>query len=199
MTKATYDAVASVWTDHHNDKGFWALEMTRFQELLPSGSVLEIGSGSGRDASELAALGYRYVGTDVSPGFLSLARAALPTFEFYEQSVYDLNFQGELFDGFWSAATLLHIPKLRIDEALQRIKTVVRPGGFGFISLKNGEGEALRSDSLGSTELKRFFAYWGKDEFIQVLKRNGCELADYMLHEDSKRGNLWHCFFVQIA
>jgi SAM-dependent methyltransferase len=46
---------------------------------LPEGStVLELGCGPGTDASELSA-GRRYVGMDVSPGQLSIARDRVPS------------------------------------------------------------------------------------------------------------------------
>jgi SAM-dependent methyltransferase len=198
-TKHTYDTLAKTWAVQHDAKHFWAPEMQRFHELLPSGTILEIGAGGGRDGQELLALGYRYVGTDLSSGLLAVARKTLPNQELYEQSVYDLDFPDrEKFDGFWTA-TLLHIPKSRIDEALQRIKTVIKPGGIGFISLKDGDDEQVRVDEFGGSKFERFFAYWRKDEFIETLKQNGYTLIDYTYHQDERKDRQpWHCFFVKL-
>lgn len=199
-TKRTYDALAKTWALQHDASHFWVTEMQRFHELLSKGAILEIGTGGGRDGQELLALGYQYVGTDVSSGLLTVARETLPNQELYEQSVYDLTFSDKKkFDGFWSAATLLHIPKSRIDEALQRIKTVVKPGGIGFISLKDGEGEQVRIDEFGGSQFERFFAYWHKDEFVETLNRNGYTNIEYIHHPDGRKGRQpWHCFLVQL-
>lgn len=196
MTLAGYDRCAQSWADEHGAPGYWAEEIARFQTLLPAGRILEIGAGAGRDAKELIKIGYRYVGTDISVGFLNVARRALPGHEFHEQSVYDLSFPGQdPFDGFWASAVLLHIPKHRIDQALQRIKSVVRPGGVGFISLKDGTGEAVEVETVGGNELRRFFAYWSEPEFRSILARNGYTTQHYIYHPRSERTR-WHCFLV---
>src|ERR1035441_4519688 len=134
VTKNAYDVSALPWSLAHNDPKFWEDEMPRFHELLPEGSILEIGAGGARDAKKLVALGYQYTGTDVSPGMLAVARAELPGHKFIEQSVYSLDLPEAPFDGFWASAVLLHIPKSRIDEALQRVKSVMRDNAIGFIS-----------------------------------------------------------------
>jgi SAM-dependent methyltransferase len=154
VTKSTYDALATQWAGEHSTQGFWLDEMRRYHEQLPGGKILEIGAGGARDAKELVKLGYDYVGTDVSTGLLEIARNELPGYPFFEQSVYDLDFDGEQFDGFWASAVLLHIPKSRIDEALSRIKSVVRARAIGFISIKDGTGERRELDEKWFTSCR---------------------------------------------
>jgi SAM-dependent methyltransferase len=196
-TRIAYDAMASTWSAQHDTKGFWAEELKRFYELLPTGRLLEIGAGGGRDAKELVAHGYEYVGTDVSTGLLDVARQQLPGTNFLEQSVYDLAFR-EPFDGFWASAVLLHIPKDRIGEALQRIRTVMKPGAPGFISMKDGEGEMIQLDKVNGMDMERLMVLWGKDEFADALASNGYEVVDYMFHPMSETTK-WHCFFVKVS
>lgn len=111
-------------------------------------------------------------------------------------SVYDLNFPAHTFDGFWASAVLLHVPKERINEALARIKSVVKDNGIGFISLKDGADQKVEVDQIGGETVKRFFAYWQKDEFQKVLKDNGFSVVDYMYRPMSEKTR-WHCFFVK--
>lgn len=195
-TVQTYDQTAQTWSGVHNSKGFWATEMENFHRLLPNGKILEIGSGGGRDAKELIDLGYEYVGTDISTGLTEVARENLPNETFYNQSVYDLDFQGEKFDGFWASAVLLHIPKDRMSEALARIKSVTVKRAIGFISLKDGVGEKVEHDEIDGKQLERFFSYWQKDEFAKILQENGYTVVDYSYHPMSEKTR-WHCFFVQ--
>ena len=137
MTLDAYNQVAAQWAAEHDDPEYWSLELDLFHQLLPQGSIVEIGSGGGRDAKELIAFGYHYTGTDISAGLLQVAQQALPGQTFVQQSVYDLSFDQE-FDGFWASAVLLHIPRSRIHQALSRIRQSLRVGAIGFISLKDG-------------------------------------------------------------
>ena len=63
QTVGYYDKKAEDWATAHGGyekTSYWQSEMERFHELLPSGKVLEIGSGTGKDAEALIAMGYDY-------------------------------------------------------------------------------------------------------------------------------------------
>lgn len=196
-TLENYNEFANAWAKARNVKNFWVQEMQLFHKLLPCGTILEIGSGHGRDAAELLDLGYEYVGTDISEGLLKIVKGRFPNQQFYRQSVYDLSFpKGPKFDGFWAAAVLLHIPKSRIAEALQAIRSVVKPGAIGFISLKDGQGEGLQRDIVGEATMYRLFSYWSKEGFEQTLKDNNYDLVDYIFRPVSDETK-WHNFFVK--
>ncbi len=190
-----YDQQAQQWVSEHGgqeEKSYWEKQMVRFKELLPNGKVLEIGSGAGKDAKALINLGYEYIGTDASKGLIEVAQARNPGAVFINEAVEDLSFPADSLDGFWTAATLLHIPKDQIDLALQKIKGVCKTGAIGFISLKEGQGE--KED----VNTGRWFAYYSEDEFRQVLKRNGFEVVDYELRKELRPGQPnWLAFFVR--
>lgn len=188
-----YDVHANEWTNkHHGDEqeSYWKTEMDVFHKLLPSGKILEIGSGSGKDASALLRLGYDYVGTDASKGLLEIAKKRNPVAVFRNVAVQDLDFEENEFDGFWTAATLLHIPKDEIDDVLKNIARVVRIDGVGFISVKAGAGE--RED----TETGRWFSYYSSEGFKDILERNKLKV----LESRTKRGekDFWLVFFVKV-
>ena len=55
-----YDKNAESWSRSHcykQEQSFWKEEMEKFHELLPKGKVIEIGSGSGKDAKALVDFG----------------------------------------------------------------------------------------------------------------------------------------------
>ena len=128
LTIEAYDQNATTWAQSRNKKGDWAKEKETFKEYLPSGKVLEIGSGGGRDAKDLIEMGYEYTGTDISKGLLEEARKNNPKATFLLQSVYELDFPEKTFDGFWACAVLLHMPKDRMSEALKSIHNVIKKG-----------------------------------------------------------------------
>lgn len=197
LTVNTYDRQAENWSSGHGSANFWGEEMTRFKELLPSGRILEIGAGGGRDAKELIEGGYDYYGTDISAGLLKQARKNNPGVSFEEVSVYDLDYE-ELFDGFWCSAVLLHIPRPRIDDALQAVNKNMKRGAFGFIAIKEGEGERLEADDKSSQGDERFFVYWTNDDFSKKLVDNGFEIVERGYRPMSERTK-WLTYIVQVG
>lgn len=171
ITKQTYQKIASRWAKSHSNPKFWYKEMEAFRRTLPKGKILDVGAGSGRDAKGLIELGYDYIGIDISDALLKEARKTNPGVDFREASLYDLEFS-ELFDGFWCAAVLLHIPRDRMKDALRSIKKCLKPGAVGFIAIKEGKGERMLDRSEDD---QRYFAYWDNDEFKNLLKK--CEFT----------------------
>lgn len=195
-TIQTYNKYAASWVDEHADRRVLKVTVSKFKKFLSSGAILEIGSGGGSDAELLVAAGYRYFGTDASAGMVEAARAKHANLQFEQLSVYDLADLHRQFDGFWASAVLLHIPKQRIDEALQAISTVIRLGGVGFISMKDGEKEEFEKREKAGRHENRLFAYWRKDEFEKALKHNGFTVVDYTYESVNERTN-WHKFIVR--
>lgn len=189
LTLDTYNAIAPEWAKSHSTKDFWKQELGVFNKYLPSGKVIEIGCGGGRDAEVLSESGYDYIGTDISEGLLEEARKRNPNLTFYHQSVYELNFPVNHFDGFWASASLLHIPKYRAIEVLQRIHRIVRPNGIGFISLKQGEGEEILEG--------RYFVYYSTAAFSNILMASRFHLLESTSKSMSPK-TTWLNFFVQV-
>jgi SAM-dependent methyltransferase len=191
-TRQFYDASSQVWQQSHNDTDFWSQELTKFHELLPTGHILEVGCGVGRDTPALIAMGYDYTGIDVSTGQLALARAANPGATFLQRSLYELDFPIK-FDGFLCLSVLLHIPKARIGEALGALRGSLKPGAVGLITLKEGTGESTEGDQSAG----RFFAYWGTDEFQSALEHSGFSVSQRAIRAVGKDRPQLLCFWVR--
>ncbi len=197
LTIETYKQAPLNWSVYFDSGGGWPLEMKEFHRLLPKGRILEVGAGGGRDARELIKLGYTYIGIDISEPLLVIARKNCPGAEFINMSLYDLHFP-EKFDGFWASAVLLHIPKKRINNVLQKLKSAQKKGAIGFISIKDGQGEEVTSKEINGLNGKRFFAYWSKNEFSEILDRNGFGILHYGYRRVTLNTN-WHTFIVQTS
>ncbi len=195
ITKKSYDKHGRAWARKYKDEEFYKKEYSKLKSLLPGGRVIDIGCGSGRDAKVLIGLGYDYVGVDISDTLLDICKQKLPKAEFLKSSVYDLSFSDK-FDGFWCTAVLLHVPHARIDEAMVSIESVIRPGAVGFLTIKDGAGEELEDFEIEGENLTRFYAYWSRDDFEDVLKKHQFKIVDYNYRPVNSRQQ-WHCFFVQ--
>lgn len=196
----SYDRTAVRWAEEHNTKRFWGVSFDLFKALLPEGKLIEIGCGPGRDAETLVELGYDYTGSDPSSGLLAVARKRLPNQKFLQVPVYDLAFPASFrFDGFWAAASLLHVPRERISEALQKISALVRSDGIGFIAIKGGSGTSRVEDTIGEGEdrhrIVRHYVFYRADEFETLLV--GAGFAPIMLIETVMGNATWFQFFVR--
>lgn len=177
LTLDSYERIAARRNaPKYTDAEYWRAEFEKFRTLLPSGRVIDLGCGNGRDAGLFIPGGYGYVGVDLSEAMLKLARASHPDADFRPMSLYRLEFPDACFDGFWAMTSLIHVPKRKIDLALGEIRRVVRPGGTGLISMFQGNGETVVQGRLEGDS--RFFAEYGSEEMGRVLTRNGFDIID---------------------
>lgn len=184
-----YNTLSSEWIESHSTPHYWNTAFERFGKLLPKGFIIEVGAGAGRDAKDLTAMGYKYLGTDVADNFLAAAKANNPDATFMKRSVYELGFWDNAFDGFWAAAVLLHQPKDKVGLALAELHRVTRPGGVGFISVKYGEGERVEDDG-------RYFSYYDFRELDSYLQASGLQTMEKIIWPAGRYAT-WLMYFVK--
>lgn len=199
-TLETYNKNAETWSYGHQISAFWKDERETFNRYLPTGKILDVGCGSGnKDVPYFIEKGYDYTGIDFSEEMIRLAKINNPDTEFVCASVYDMDFPDQpLFDGFYACASLLHLPKTRIHEALQSIKKWMKDGAIGFISLKEGSDEEMKDDLEDKILTRRLFAYYQKEEFEKILKDNGFEMIEFK-RKPTPGKTIWLDFFVKVV
>jgi 2-polyprenyl-3-methyl-5-hydroxy-6-metoxy-1,4-benzoquinol methylase len=191
-TVSYYDTQAQNWSNSHggDDKdSWWRKEMQIFHAYLPSGSLVEIGAGAGKDAESLIRLGYDYTGTDASVGLLKLAEKRNPSAKFIQRYVHEFEPSMGQYDGFWAAAVLLHIPREEIEGSLNAISSVLKTNGVGFITMKEGVGERLDSQT------GRLFTYYTENEFSNHLENTGFTILEFQKRVTEK--DTWLIFYVK--
>lgn len=193
QTVRYYDQNAETWANQRKKIGepsFWDPEYAQFRQFKkPEGKVLEIGSGSGREALELVRMGYQYTGIDLSKELIKIAQETCPRGRFYYAEPSDLPFENETFDAFTSWALLTHCPKDRIDKVLSEIRRVLKANGAGFIAMREGTGESQES------ETGRWFSYYSLEEFENILKKNGFQIL-HMGKHPSRANLVWLTFIL---
>lgn len=126
-----------------------------------SARIVDVGCGPGWESSTFAAHGHEALGVDLTPAFLRTARQETPTASFVQMDMRRLGLATDSFDGLWSCASFLHVPRDDALATLTEFHRVLRSGGVGHISVKRGDGEMI-----GDTydEDRRSFTLYQPDE-----------------------------------
>jgi len=156
------------------------------QCLPPGGSVLEVGSGTGRDADFLESLGAVVRRTDVTRAFLDLMAERGKKADLLDVVTDDL---GGPYDGVLAMGVLIHVDREQIDAVLRKIHAALKPGGAFLAAMRKGEGETIGEYHIVCWTLERFAA------------RLGAAGLSVLWHAESvgRDGNDWITFLVRRA
>jgi SAM-dependent methyltransferase len=147
--------------------------------------ILDIGTGSGRDAKALACLGHRVVAVDPSIRMIELARAFHPDsgVEWVVEGLPALdNVDGE-FDLVILSAVWMHVPPADRPAAFRRLLSLIGPGGMIYVTLRTGPDDLQRAMYFATpNELERL----AEDAGLSVTKMG--ERPDLL----GRSGVSWH-------
>lgn len=154
--------------------------------LQPNSLVLDLGCGSGRDARHFAKAGHRVVGIDPCQEMLTEARRRTPpalakTIRYAIGSVPGLPFRRR-FSAIWAYASLLHLPRRIMSEALADCLGALRADGVIALAVKRGNGEEFCEG--------RWFTLWQRGELAAAAKRAGFEVVS-IDETSSQDGRTW--------
>jgi SAM-dependent methyltransferase len=129
--------------------------------IAPGGRILDAGSGSGRDTLSFRQRGYAVEAFDASPALAAASTrlTGVPTKVTRFQEFRSV----PRFDGVWACASLLHVPKRELPDAIARLADALKPRGVLYASFKYGSGERRTQDGrlfvdLSEAELRSLLA-----------------------------------------
>ncbi|MFF2555110.1 class I SAM-dependent methyltransferase [Nocardia sp. NPDC058058] len=101
--------------------------------------LLDVGSGTGRDAAHLATLGYAVSAVDISPRMVAYARAKYPNVAFEVGDARLVEAPEPVDVVTCLGSTLLHLHSTAdVVAALHRFASCLRPGGLLVMEMRNG-------------------------------------------------------------
>jgi SAM-dependent methyltransferase len=113
------------------------------------GLTADIGCGSGREVAWLVASGFAATGFDASAGLLAQARARYPQLRFEAAALPELvEIPIESFDNVLCETVIMHLAHHAIALSLQRMMSILKPGGILYVSWRVTDGADLR-DAAG--------------------------------------------------
>lgn len=155
----------------------------KFEKYLSTNSsILEIGSGSGRDAFYFRNKGYNIFPTDISEELIKLAKEKL-NIKIHNVNVLDLDFNNK-FDSIWACASLLHINSNDLFNAFKKLNHSMKKGGHMYASFKYGTFEGERNG--------RFFNDMNESKILPFIQ-NLFEIEEIYITEDVRpdRSEKW--------
>ena len=185
-----YNINAKTFFEETKDLDLSAGRNTFIAKMPEGASILDAGCGSGRDSLFFKKQGYRVMAIDDSIEMVRLAS------NYIGQEVKLMSFEEvdyvEAFDGIWANASLLHVPKERLVEVLNRFKYALKSRGTLYASFKYGDFSGIRDEryfhDLNEKTAKLYFTEAGY---------NVCKMWTTQDARPDHSGEVWINLLVQ--
>lgn len=155
-------------------------------------TLLEIGSGSGRDMNFMINNGFDVTGIDGSIEMIREAQTHHPILKnkiVLSELPYNLPSFDKKFDGLFSIATFMHFNMEELNVLLQKLIKLLNIDSPVFITV---------SGSRGSKNANRFFLELPKDKWINLFKKYNFRVVGVKENQDySDRKINWYTFFLK--
>jgi ubiquinone/menaquinone biosynthesis C-methylase UbiE len=196
-TIRTYNQIALHYLERRKDRSAIAHHLARFTEILLGKGladlpVIDIGCGPGFDTAAMRAAGLNSIGLDLSWSMLKAGKRYYPG-SFVQADMLRLPLNREV-GGLWSCASLLHLPRSEMPNALNEFARVLVPGGLLYLSVKEGTGQKW-STATGGQPGPRLFTYWQSSTLDGLIEAAGFRLV-HSSAETSSEGTTWLARFA---
>jgi ubiquinone/menaquinone biosynthesis C-methylase UbiE len=179
VTVRAYEAHAGEYANYRRDRSAVQPQIERFAGLVgPGARILDLGCGPGVDTASLAKAGLQPIALDVASSMTRLAQAEVPGVVTQGDS-RELPFASGSFDGVWANASLLHLPKSQVAEAVLEVRRVLRAGGMFFAGMQRGKDDGIEvGGPRSSMQVERFYARYEPEEWSGVLREGGFDVVE---------------------
>ena len=161
--------------------------LRRLVQCLPlGGSVLEIGSGTGRDADFIESLGAVVRRTDATQAFLDLMAERGKQADLLNVMTDEL---GGPYDGVLAMGVLIHVDREQAEPVLRKIHAALKPGGAFLVAMRKG---------VGGTSGEYHTVCWTGERFAALLAAVGLSVT-WRTEWLGRDGNEWVTFLARRA
>jgi SAM-dependent methyltransferase len=141
-TRVFYDAIAEDYAELFRDplraRPLDRAILAAYAELVPAGTVADLGRGPGEVTAHLAALGLDVYGLDLSESMPAIARRENPGLRFEQGSMLELNLPHGALAGVVSSCSSIHTPADRLPALVAEFHRVLAPGGPLLLAFQVG-------------------------------------------------------------
>jgi len=198
-TLSYYEKNASKLAKRYELANVTTLQQRLLESFLPHQHLLELGCGSGRDASFMYENGYNIIAIDGSKKMIEEAKKRHPRLSHYLftlQLPHGLHFTDASFEGIYSIATLMHLSKDEIIQTLQKIYRLLKKEGKLLFSVSIQRDD---TDQKGQDIHQRLFTSLSKEEWIRLCIKEGFTLLHTEVTNDGlgRGGIIWLTCIVE--
>ncbi|PSP56613.1 class I SAM-dependent methyltransferase [Halobacteriales archaeon QS_1_67_19] len=161
-TRAAYEGDADSFVEKYLSESVAARYGGEFYEALSGERILDVGCGPGADAAAFEDDGYDVTGLDITRSLLRTADELVSDGSFVRGDMRRLPFRDGEFDGIWSCASFLHVPRADARATLGEFRRVLTDEGVVFLSVKRPGVERRDPD-------ERYFERYRREEFEALL------------------------------
>ena len=170
-----------------------AAERARFLALVQAEgkqTLLEIGAGTGRDSLFFQQNGLTVTCIDLSPAMVAHCHSQGLAAHVVPFAQLDQHFPSVQFDSIYAINCLLHVPKTDLPGILEKIRTILRPGGLFYWGQYGGiDEEGIWAGD--HYEPQRFFARY-TDAPFKALATTYFILEAFCQIPQRKSGDYFH-------
>ncbi|HKC62136.1 MAG TPA: methyltransferase domain-containing protein [Pyrinomonadaceae bacterium] len=142
------------------------------------GVICDMGCGPGQIASYLHSRGVETCGIDLSPAMVEQANRLNPDISFQQGDMLSLSrIEDNSFGGIAAFYSIIHVPRLRVVEALSELKRVLTARGVLLIPFHIGR-ETLHKDEFLGREVSLDFHFFETEEMKGYLTEAGFEIEE---------------------
>ncbi len=201
--QSSYDRVAKDYAEHFRDemdkKPFDRKMLDWLIEKVGDGGIIcDIGCGPGQAARYLFDQGAQTCGIDLSPQMVESAQKLNPGISFQQGNMIALaDVADNSFGGAAAFYSIIHIPRLAVNQALTELKRVLRPGGTLLLAFHIGH-EIIHRDEWWGKKVSLDFIFFEAEEMKENLQTAGFELQEVIgrdpypdLEYPSRRGYIF--------
>jgi SAM-dependent methyltransferase len=159
--------VIDFWSNFPNDF------LEQFAQHLPGTRILDVGSGSGRDALLLQQMGLEVICQDGSTSMIDITTKL--GFESHLVDFSDMDFGHASFDGVWAYTSLIHIPQDEARAVIKQLRNSLKPDGVFAIGVIEGN-DASMVERKTMPGVSRYFKNYSSHELAELIEPLGFTL-----------------------
>ncbi|MCG9756833.1 class I SAM-dependent methyltransferase [Shewanella insulae] len=192
LSVGTFNKLARQYQDKYMQMPLYEPTYARLSELLGERDrVLELACGPGNIARYLLTRHpkLKYLGTDLAPQMVSLARENNPTAQFEVMDSLAVDSLSEMFDAIVCGFCLPYLNREEAKALIQAMATRVNSGGLLYLSTMEGDYEASKLQTSSSGD--QAFIYYHCGEWLSAqLSTAGFELLSCHRQDYPERGDV---------
>jgi ubiquinone/menaquinone biosynthesis C-methylase UbiE len=179
---AAFDAIGERYDDAFPHKSAQIIATQwMIDRLSPGARVLDVGAGTGvPTAGMMVESGLEVVGIDVSAEMLRIARHNVPDARFTAMDVLQLDSSFGDFDAAVAFFSLLMLRRADIPPVIQRIRSVLRPGGYFAIGMVEADLDYVPIHFLGQ---EVWVTAYPRTDLEALLTAEGLEVREVDVEE----------------